>query len=66
MGRQGDMPGYFAQPKGLAIDPEGHVYVVDSQFEAVEIFNDAGNLLLDFGEEGRGPGEFWLPVGHFH
>jgi DNA-binding beta-propeller fold protein YncE len=41
------------------------LYVVDAQFEAVELFNDTGNLLLDFGEEGHAPGEFWLPCGIF-
>jgi hypothetical protein len=57
------MAGYFAQPKGIALDPEGHLYVVDANFEAVQIFDTDGNLLLAFGHEGSGPGEFWLPTG---
>jgi DNA-binding beta-propeller fold protein YncE len=59
------MPGYFAQPKGVAIDSEGHLYVVDGQFETVQIFDDQGQLLMDFGEEGNRPAEFWLPAGIF-
>ncbi|MBL8761156.1 MAG: 6-bladed beta-propeller, partial [Phycisphaerae bacterium] len=63
IGSQGDLPGYFAQPKGVAIDPDGHVYVVDAQFEAVQVFSPEGRLLMTMGREGRGPGEFWLPAG---
>ena len=63
IGRKGDVPGTFAQPKGIAIDPEGHLYVVDAHFEAVQVFDPEGTLLLTFGREGRGPGEFWLPGG---
>jgi predicted CXXCH cytochrome family protein len=38
---------------------------VDAHFEAVQIFDADGTLLLDFGAEGRGPGGFWLPAGIF-
>lgn len=63
VGRKGDMPGYFAQPKGVGVDSEGHLYVVDAHFEAVQLFDDQGRLLMSFGREGTGPGEFWLPAG---
>jgi DNA-binding beta-propeller fold protein YncE len=63
IGKKGDMPGYFGQPKGIAVDPEDHLYVVDANFESVQIFNADGQLLLDFGTEGHNPGEFWLPAG---
>ena len=56
IGRKGDMPGYFSQPKGVAVDSEDHLYVVDANFETVQIFNDRGRLLLDFGEEGQRAG----------
>ena len=65
IGRKGDMPGFFSLPKSIAVDSEDHVYVVDCQFEAVQIFSPEGQLLLNFGNEGRGPGEFWLPSGIF-
>jgi sugar lactone lactonase YvrE len=57
------MAGYFAQPKGLALDREDRLYVVDANFEAVQLFDQGGNLLMAFGREGHGPGEFWLPAG---
>jgi streptogramin lyase len=62
-GAAGDAPGSLALPKGVAIDSDGHVYVVDGRFENVQVFDRKGNLLLFFGDEGTGPGEFWLPSG---
>jgi len=64
-GQAGDAPGDLAMPKGIALDRDGHVYVVDARFENVQIFSDTGELLLYFGEEGTGPGAFWLPAGIF-
>lgn len=60
-GRTGDSPGDMAMPKSLALDRDGHLYVLDSRFENVQIFDRSGQLLLFFGGEGSGPGEFWLP-----
>jgi sugar lactone lactonase YvrE len=57
------MPGYFSQPKGITVDAEGRLYVVDAHFEAVQVFDPQGRVLMSFGREGQGPGEFWLPVG---
>ena len=49
--------------EGLAVDAEDHLYVVDVHFEAIQVFNTQGQLLLSFGQEGHGPGQFWLPSG---
>ncbi|MCK6475741.1 MAG: hypothetical protein L6Q35_02800, partial [Phycisphaerales bacterium] len=65
-GTKGDMPGYFSQPKGLGVDSSDRLFVVDANFEAVQVFDVAADrpvLLMTFGREGRGPGEFWLPSG---
>jgi hypothetical protein len=35
--------------------------VVDAQFENVQLYNRDGQVLMDFGTEGGGPGQFWLP-----
>jgi len=43
------------------VDSAGHVYVVDAVFSNVQIFDGQGRLLLNFGGEGVGPGQFWLP-----
>jgi len=55
--------GMFSKPKGIAIDSEGHIYVVDAAFNNVQIFDTEGRLLLFFGEMGNRPGQFWLPAG---
>lgn len=52
-------------PKGLALDSDGHIYVVDALFDAVQIFDRQGQYLLTFGERGLDPGQFWLPGGIF-
>ena len=62
-GHEGRGPGTFARPKGLAVDGDGHVYVVDALFDHVQIFDSAGRLLLVIGARGQGPGEFWSPGG---
>ncbi|MBX3396816.1 MAG: 6-bladed beta-propeller [Phycisphaerae bacterium] len=62
-GRKGDSAGDFALPRDVAVDSDGHLYVLDSQFENVQIFEPDGRLLLAFGEEGDGPGQFSLPSG---
>jgi DNA-binding beta-propeller fold protein YncE len=62
---KGDSPGYFAQPKALSVDNDDNLYVIDNQFETVQMFNPDGQLLMDFGEEGHGMGQFWLPTGIF-
>jgi DNA-binding beta-propeller fold protein YncE len=64
-GRQGDRPGNFAHPSGVATDGFGNIYVIDRQFENVQVFDQYGQILLAFGQEGTQPGQFWLPAGIF-
>ncbi|MHC4259901.1 MAG: 6-bladed beta-propeller [Planctomycetota bacterium] len=62
-GQQGDHPGNFAHPCGVAVDSFGHIYVTDRQFENIQIFDSEGQILMAMGEEGGGKGQFWLPGG---
>ncbi len=62
-GQAGDGPGSLQRPKGIAVDSEGHVYVVDAAFNNFQIFDRSGQLLLDVGAVGTGPGTFWMPAG---
>jgi DNA-binding beta-propeller fold protein YncE len=62
-GKHGNRPGNFAHPSGIATDSFGHIYVTDRQYENVQIFDNAGRILMAFGKEGNELGEFWLPAG---
>jgi DNA-binding beta-propeller fold protein YncE len=52
----------FVRPKGIALDREENLYVVDAGFENVQIFNKEGQLLMFFGGPYKGPGDMYLPA----
>lgn len=54
--------GQFVRPKGIAVDNELNLYVVDAAFENVQIFDKDGNLLMFFGGPYSSPGDMWLPA----
>ena len=62
VGGYGNTPGSFTRPKGIALDNEENLYVVDAAFENVQIFNPEGNLLMHFGGSYKGEGAMWLPA----
>lgn len=62
-GERGDQFGQFDKPKGVATDAFGNVYVVDSFFSVVQIFNRDGKLLLFFGGRGDSAGFLSNPAG---
>jgi hypothetical protein len=62
VGGYGNGPGSFTRPKGLALDREENLYVVDAAFENVQIFNSGGDLLMHFGGAYKGSGAMWLPA----
>jgi DNA-binding beta-propeller fold protein YncE len=62
-GKAGDGPGYFARPKGVAIDSDGHIWVADGQQDRVQVFNQQAQLLITFGGHGLLPGQFQGLVG---
>jgi len=66
-GKPGKLPGTFARPRGLAVGPGGEVFVCDSAFGNVQVFNPRGQLLLSMGEgqasKPNGPGNYPLLAG---
>jgi len=44
--------GWFADPKSLAIDDDGKIYVGDASNKRVQIFNEAGMFITAFGATG--------------
>ena len=62
IGQYGNTIGSFVRPKGIAVDKEENLYVVDASFENVQIFNEKGQLLLFFGGHYVNKGDMWLPT----
>lgn len=62
VGAYGNEPGRFTRPKGIALDREDNLYVVDAAFENVQLFNASGELLMHFGGPYKGAGGMWLPA----
>ncbi|HFD40508.1 MAG TPA: hypothetical protein ENJ31_11760, partial [Anaerolineae bacterium] len=50
-GAVGTEPGFFNHPRGIAIGPEGNVYVVDSDNHRIEVFDAEGNFLRTWGSQ---------------
>jgi DNA-binding beta-propeller fold protein YncE len=64
IGTTGDPDGGVYRPKGIALDSEGHVYIVESEWGTIRVFDREGRLLYSFGN-GTGFGNFALPTGLF-
>ncbi len=62
VGSYGENLGQFARPKGVAVDQQSNLYVVDAGFENVQIFERNGKLLMFFAGNYKGPGDLWLPA----
>ena len=62
VGSYGRGLGEFVRPKGIAVDRESNLFVVDAGFENAQIFNKEGKLLMFFGGNYKGPGDMWLPA----
>ena len=50
------------KPVGLTEHPDGRIFVADTHYYRVLIFDREGKLLDRFGEEGTGPGQFQWPT----
>ena len=57
-GTEGEGPGQFRKPSGLAIDGNDDVYVCEIGNNRVQKFDKDGNFICMWGKEGQGPGEF--------
>lgn len=52
----------FQEPVGIAVDRQGYVYVADSRNRRVVKLSGDGKFMLQFGEQGTGPGRFEKPM----
>lgn len=62
-GSRGTRVGDLARPKGVAVDSAGDIYVVESNYDHLLVFNRKGALLLGIGDRSAGPGKFDIPTG---
>ena len=62
VGKYGRGFGMFIRPKGIAVDREDILYVVDAGFHNVQMFNDQGEVLMFFGGPSDEPGHMYLPA----
>jgi len=61
-GQSGNGPGQFTDPRGVAVDSQGRLYVADTGNGRVQSFDANGHFLGEFGRPGRGESEFQEPA----
>ena len=57
----GNIAGQFNEPKDVAFDSHGNVYVADNEHHQIQVFTAEGQYLRRFGKEGKKPGELNYP-----
>lgn len=65
-GQESPTPGTFNEPWGVAVDPQGNLYVADTWNHRVQKFDSTGRFLLEWGQAGQlsdGPDRLWGPRG---
>jgi uncharacterized protein (TIGR03663 family) len=64
-GKEGSGPGELSEPRGLASDARGNLYVADTKNHRIQVFDGNGQLIRQFGSQGSGDGQFKEPCGVF-
>jgi DNA-binding beta-propeller fold protein YncE len=57
--------GNMVRPKGVAVDDNGNIYVVESYYDHLLVYNNNGEFLMAIGGTGKDIGNFYLPSGVF-
>jgi len=63
LGRTADGRAMLADPKNVAIGPDGRIYVVEGRASRVTVFNMDGSVATSWGNQGDGDGQFREPWG---
>jgi len=63
IGQPGDRYGDLGHPKHLDVGPDGVIFVADSAFRCVHLFNQKGRLLMLLGGPDNQPGGTPMPLG---
>ena len=61
--KRGSENGQVREPKRLAVDANGYIWVPDAFNNRVEVFNEKGEYVTKFGSVGSGPEQMSYPVG---
>ena len=62
-GGSGAGPGQLTEPRGIAVDPKGNLYIADSKNSRIAVFDGGGNFVRAFGSRGEGDGQLNEPSG---
>lgn len=62
-GGRGTGRGQFENPRGIAVDAAGHIYVADAGNSRIQKFSPDGEFLASLGKAGTGEGELREPNG---
>lgn len=64
VGKRGQSVGNLVRPKGVAVDGEGNIYVVESYHDHILVYNRLGQFLMPIGGgAGANIGQYYLPSG---
>lgn len=58
-----DGDGEFYEPRGIAVDLQGNVFVADTRNHRIQKFAPNGTFLCKWGARGKKPGQFDFPYG---
>jgi len=62
-GARGLVLGNLVRPKGVSVDSEGNVYVIESYYDSLLVYSRDGEFLMPIGGTGKSTGRFYLPAG---
>lgn len=63
LGQRGLFVGNLVRPKGVGVDAEGNIYIVESFYDSLLVFSPQGEFLMPIGGIGPATGRFYLPAG---
>lgn len=60
--KEGESDEIIGKVEDVKAAPEGYIYLLDSRYNEVRVYNPFGDLVQTFGKPGRGPDELMAPT----